>query len=94
MADAEVSSADTGAAGAKKHGHVKVDNDNEGANGGTCELHGVGDRCGRRIVRMRDVWRWENLNVSSVRCTSILLLWTYSQDVLRFRSGSRGQAGG
>ena len=42
-----------GAAGTVMHGHVKADDNDGGANVGTCELHGVGDRCGRRVVAMR-----------------------------------------
>ena len=34
-------------------GHVKADNDNEGAFVGTHESHGVGDRCGRGVVGMQ-----------------------------------------
>ena len=35
------------------HGLVKADNDDKGANVGTRELHGVGNRHGRRVVGMR-----------------------------------------
>ena len=39
---------------ARMHGHVKADDDDMGANVGTHESHGVGDRCGRRVVRAQE----------------------------------------
>ena len=97
MAGTEVLSTDTGAAGtvmhgvsgARTHGHVKVDNDNAGANVRTQELCGAGDRHGRRVggtqeegwwdmggglVGHGNAWRWGNPDVPSMRCTRGTLL--------------------
>ena len=44
---------DTWMSCARKHGCMKVDDNNEGVNVRTCESHGVGDRCRRRVVGMQ-----------------------------------------
>ena len=38
----------------RMHGRIKADDDDTGVNVGMCESHGAGDRCGRRVVRMRE----------------------------------------
>ena len=67
----EVSSADAGAVGAmmhgvsraRTHGRIKADNDDVGANVGTCELCEVGDRCRRRVVGTQ-----EHVEMGKSRC--------------------------
>ena len=71
MASTEVSSTDAGAAGAVTHevlctgmhGRVKADDNSVGANVGTHELCGAGDRCRRRVVRM-----WEFMEMGKSGC--------------------------
>ena len=69
MADMEVLSADMKVAGTMMHGCIKVDNNDAGANVGTHESHGVGDRCGRGVVR---TWGCMEMgkSVSSTRCNN------------------------
>ena len=43
--------------------HVKVDNNDAAVNVRTRELHGVGDRCRRRVVRM-----WERVEMGKSGC--------------------------
>ena len=62
MVGMEVLSTGTGAVGtmmcgelhAGMLGHIKADDDNAGANVGTHESCGVGDRCERRVVGMQE----------------------------------------
>ena len=49
-----------GVLGARMHGCIKADNNDVGANVRMHELRGVGDRCGRGVVRMQgcvEIWK-------------------------------------
>ena len=60
---AEVSSTDVGAAGTMTCGCMKADDNDEGSNVRTHELHGAGDRHGRRVVRT-----WECMEMGKSGC--------------------------
>ena len=82
----EVSSTNMGVAGtmmhgmlcAGMHGHIKANDDDTDVNVGVCELHGEGDRCGRRVVGTQEMRGDGGVQMCSVQ--GVTIGWHVSEE--------------